>query len=70
MFEIVLTRTDVCNKMIMEGRDSMYYNLVEKNKGVLVFIVLILVFSFIASRRVENLDKFNYSNSGSLVYNK
>lgn len=48
----------------------MYCNVVEKNKGILIFIILILIFSFIASRRVEKLDKFSNLDSGKLVYSK
>lgn len=45
-------------------------SIIEKNKGVLILIIMVIAFSFIASRRVENLEKFNYSNNRNLVYNK
>ena len=45
-------------------------SIIEKNKGVLILIIMVIAFSFIASRRVENLEKFNYSNNRNFVYNK
>ena len=44
--------------------------IIKKNKGILIFIIMLVAFSFVASRRVDNLEKFDYSNDRNLVYNK
>lgn len=48
----------------------MSINIIKRNKGILVFIIMIIAFSFIASKRVEKLEKFNFSNNRNVVYNK
>lgn len=48
----------------------MLNGIIKKNKGVLILILMFLIFSFIASRRVDTLNEIDYSNNYDLVYNK
>jgi len=48
----------------------MFSKVIEKNKGVLLFVVMLILFSFVATRRVERLEQNVESNEVKLVYNK
>ncbi len=48
----------------------MLNGIIRKNKGVLVLIVMFIIFAFVASKRVDTLEKIEYSDNFNLVYNK
>ena len=48
----------------------MLNGIIRKNKGVVVLIVMFIIFAFVASKRVDTLEKIEYSDNFNLVYNK
>ena len=48
----------------------MLNGIIKKNKGVLVLILMFIIFAFVASKRVDTLEKIDYSNGFNLVYNR
>jgi len=48
----------------------MFSKVIEKNKGVLLFVVMLILFSFVATRRVERLEQNVETNEVKVVYNR
>lgn len=48
----------------------MFSKVIEKNKGIILFVVMLVVFSFVATRRVERLEQNAEPNEVKLVYNR
>lgn len=48
----------------------MLNGIIKNNKGILVLILMFVIFTFIASKRVDTLEKIDSSNTLNLVYNK
>lgn len=57
MFDLLLTRTIVCNMIKTERRDTM--EKITQNKGIILFYAVVLIFVVVQMNRVEQINSSN-----------
>jgi len=50
----------------------MLSNVYEENKGIIIFLLMFVIFAYVAVIRVDHVEKsnFNHEISNQIVYNK